>query len=354
MSQNEREDYAKWEADVGRNNNKDDVTDSPSHTPVVPLYQAKIVDAAKHDPILIGLANQVKNETLTQDWETTISFFDPCHVRYRRTRGPGIGLSSHVELFLCPTSESRSRVFLFNIMGSLVKEDHKEDLENEKADKTFVIQKLVPIIQRLQRAMKPSSWKTAFLRRMIRKNVPFGHGFAHQIFDGDGIFLHYQGNRMKAADLTFRDYSTPSSCDVLLNAYRRFLDSAARNTPDKQISSAVVGTGMYGQDLLRSEMLDRYNTHTKHCPDCLRALQRTRQARARNDIATTALIGSAGASTVISVLSSLAPARRLTLLSAGVGGALWVAVKLLLLREKKLAKKVQSFLFEDYVHADKD
>ena len=239
-------------------------------------------------------------------------------------------------------------------MGSLVKEDHKEDLENEKADKTFVIQKLVPIIQRLQRAMKPSSWKTAFLRRMIRKNVPFGHGFAHQIFDGDGIFLHYQGNRMKAADLTFRDYSTPSSCDVLLNAYRRFLDSAARNTPDKQISSAVVGTGMYGQGLLRSEMLDRYNTHTKHCPDCLRALQRTRQARARNDIATTALIGSAGASTVISFLSSLAPARRLTLLSAGVGGALWIAVKLLLLREKKLAKKVQSFLFEDYVHADKD
>jgi hypothetical protein len=117
---------------------------------------------------------------------------------------------------------------------------------------------------------------------------------------------------MKEFSLTFRDYSTPSSADVLLNAYRRFLDTAAtktRNAGLASVADAVVGTGNYGDDAPRSEMLDRYNTHTVNCPVCLTTLKKARRSMSRIQALKTAMLGAAGASAT--ALATLAVASRL-------------------------------------------
>jgi hypothetical protein len=105
---------------------------------------------------------------------------------------------------------------------------------------------------------------------------------AHNFFDGDGIFLHKQGNRMKVADLTYKDYSTPASADVLLKQYRRFLDTAAKETRKvglDSIADAAVGTESYGDDAQRSELLDWYNAHTTKCSVCMKSLQKARRKK---------------------------------------------------------------------------
>jgi pheophorbide a oxygenase len=302
--------------------------------PVLPRYQAEIIDAAKHDPVFLGMP-QFGN---TSEWTTTIAFFDPCHVRYRRCRGPG--QSSHVELFMCPTSEGQSRVFLYNIFS----------------------QPPVSPVVKPSMAQRFKVLKGSVEKRVFKPGAADGHLFTHQIFDGDGIFLNKQGNRMKDGGLSFRDYSTPSSADVLLNVYRRFLDAAARKTRDANLTSsaeAVVGMGQYGDDLERAVMLDRFNTHTKDCPTCSSALKQTRKNRSRVQRLQTAMQGAAGASTtafvalgVMRIASvSLAPAVLPIVSVATI--ASWLASYASVQAEGKLDKRINQFLFEDYVHADK-
>lgn len=188
------------------------------------------------------------------------------------------------------------------------------------------------------------------------------HMMAHQIFDGDGIFLHKQGNRMKEAGLSYKDYSTPSSADVLLNAYRRFLQRAAiitRQFGEISCSNAVVGTEKYGDDAPRSEMLDRYNTHTVHCPTCLAALKKARVTKGRLHAFKMALYSAFGVSTILTMYTysfkksfPLVPAAFIRLLTTttGLTGLFSVIVNWL---GNRLDQQIYSFLFVDYIHADK-
>lgn len=333
LSQEEREKNAEWEREH---------SDTP---PVLPRYQAEIVDAAKHDPIYLGFP-KIGNTSI---WTTTIGYYDPCHVRYRRYRGPG--QSSHVELFLCPTSEGRSRVFLFNVF---------ETPPKPPTIKVPVLQSIKSLLQ-----LKPLKNRIQSLidKRLLKPGQADGHLFTHQIFDGDGIFLHKQGNRMKEAGLSFRNYSTPSSADVLLNAYRRFLDLAARKTREINLVSsadAVVGMSQYGDDLERSIMLDRFNTHTKDCPICSSALKQTRKNRSRVQRFQTAAQGAAGASTTallalgMSRIASVSMASAVLPVATATTMATWLASYAATKAEDKLSQRIEQFLFEDYVHADKN
>jgi phenylpropionate dioxygenase-like ring-hydroxylating dioxygenase large terminal subunit len=324
---------------------------NPEGQVVLPTFQAEIIQAAQHDPILKGILTTGMGDPRDADnWTTTIAFYDPCHVRYRRWRGPG--LSSHVELFLCPTSEGRSRVFLYNVVESMLP---------SKLEKKSTLQQYISI------ALKPSAWpsgvKMALVKKLFDPRRAAGHMITHKIFDGDGIFLHKQGNRMKQAGLSFRDYSTPSSADALLNAYRRFIDiiaSKTRETGLEDIADAVVGSAEYGDDAPRSEMLDRYNTHTIKCPQCMTALRQTRAKKTRVRILQTALQGATGTS--LTALTTLVAVTRFATVSltpgvirtvAGMAAATCLGSIATAHAEKRLDKDINQFLFEDYVHAEK-
>jgi hypothetical protein len=105
LSESERTKNAEWENEFY--SNTEDI--------VLPIFQAEIVDAAKHDPIFKSSPN-IAADVDPKTWTTTIAYYDPCHVRYRRWRGSAV----HVELFLCPKSEGRSHVFLFNAFEAIL------------------------------------------------------------------------------------------------------------------------------------------------------------------------------------------------------------------------------------------
>ncbi|KAL7529937.1 hypothetical protein ACHAWF_003165 [Thalassiosira exigua] len=346
LSRDEREERSLWECEEA----------GEGHAPVLPVFQAEIVDAARHDPVHMMAAKGLPSN-VTDSWSTTIGYYEPCHVRYRRDKGPGGG-GSHVELFFCPIEEGKSRVFLFNIFkrGSPSSPPPAAD---------------APLLTRAVHWCKPSTWKEKATRALIKKFLTGerGHLLSHSIFDGDGVFLQMQGRRMKSAGLSYRDYSTPSSADVLLNAYRRFLDRAARRTREelgrdgKAVADAVTGDGAYGDDGIdRSVLLDRYNTHTKHCPICLSALRKARRRRARAEAIGAASRGAAGASAAATgvLLATVrggtsatwaGPVLRASATAlAGAVAAAWAGER----SRRKRGAEVDAFLFEDYVHAEKN
>ncbi|CAB9530575.1 Pheophorbide a oxygenase [Seminavis robusta] len=318
----------------------------------IPTFQAEVVDAAQYDPILMRQAKASGDVAVTKSWTTTIGYFGPSHVRYRRDRGDQGEV--HVELFLCPTTEGKSRVFLFNVM---VPGKQQPPVNTAKPH----------LGQKLWNNLKPSTWKQRMMKRILQNFFAGerGHLASHSIFDGDGIFLHKQGNRMKQAKKSYQDYSTPSSADILLNAYRRWLDQVAQKTRANgldAVSQSVVGSNAYAadDDTARSLLLDRYNTHTKDCPLCLASLQKKRRQNARLQVLQTALQGATGASMTLFLVAlaaaqasgvRLAPLlRALGFATAGTfGGSLWSRQQ-----QEKLDKKINSFIFEDYIHAEKN
>lgn len=355
QSELEREANSAWEKEY------DDDYVRDEFDVVLPTFQVAVENALENDPIFKSFPSarkQQSGDSVESPWTTTISFYAPNHVRYRRI--PGTAPASHVELFLCPTSEGRSRVFLVNCFDGILPSSEKA------ANDTTTISQRPPLHQRVFHAMKPSTIKTSIKQKIMKKvfnpNNPYMHMINHEIFDGDGIFLHKQGNRMKVANLSYKDYSTPSSADILLNAYRRYLGQAARQTKQmglEDVANAIVGENNYGNDLSRSVMLDRYNTHTKNCPVCRNALKKKRKQKGRVAVLQTALQGSVGASTLalaVSLVSPIdickVPSTRLASAMAAVitVTASWMTGKYI----GKLEKDIEKFIFQDYIHAEKD
>lgn len=218
--------------------------------------------------------------------------------------------------------------------------------------------------QVLKEWVTPSVIKSKIQKSIMAKifTPVWGHMMGHQIFDGDGIFLHMQGDRMEREGLTYRDYET-SSADVLVNAFRRYLQSAVELTrkagKDKMADAAASPHG-YDSPLPRSQMLDRYESHTKNCNICAPALAEKQSKKGRLSTAQAILLGSVGASAtvlagaalVVVTSEAVIPATVLgtaTIALASTVGASVAASK----AQKKLDKEIQSFFFEDYVHADK-
>jgi len=319
----------------------------------VPLFQAQVKDAAQHDPIFLGMAKSMGPSRVPSNSTTTIAFFDPCHVRYHRVSMNDMAVD--VQLFMCPTSAGKSRVMLFNVFESFL--PPLNATVDEITQKTFK-ERLASLSPKAVIAKA----KKSLIGRLFSPGSVKSHMMSHAIFDGDGIFLHKQGDRMRRSGLTFRDYSTPSSADVLLNAYRRYLDSSAKQAADRGATSAYesVGSEQYFDDEARSQLLDRYESHTVHCKVCSDALETCWRRRDRLAVASTALAGAAGTSwTALTALSAIA-------LSSGVSIApifLRVAALAALsttagsVAAARAATKQHSesekFLFEDYVHADK-
>lgn len=138
-----------------------------------------------------------------------ISFFAPQHVRYERRPRPGA--AANVELFLCPTAQGRSRVFLFNAFAA----GARPAVPASRMAR-LLLSKAVGAVRRLLVGGPPP-------RSFGAPGTVADHMLSHLIFDGDGIFLHYQGQRMAERGLSFRDYFTPTSAGALV---LRFLDTS--------------------------------------------------------------------------------------------------------------------------------
>ena len=97
-------------------------------------------------------------------------------------------------------------------------------------------------------------------------------------------------------------------------------------------------------------MLDRYNSHTKHCSVCQKELGRYEKKRGAVAIFKTALVGAGGASAaaLIGALSVDLPAAvaRAAAISTVTSTLGFTALSR---RETALERKIQSFKFEDYI-----
>lgn len=198
---------------------------------------------------------------------------------------------------------------------------------------------------------------------------------------GRGQYGHKKNkDKEKSPSLSYRDYQTPSSADVLVNAFRRYVtlsvkkdddsdnDDINNNTIDDSIIDSVQPTKVkYDTDNIpRSKILDRYESHTKNCPLCRNALKKGRQREKILSVLHTALIGSTGASFIISFISSVITASTTSSTAAFVGISKMIAkiaFGAMLVTGgsafgiSKLQQIVrdynQQFIFVDYIHADK-
>jgi len=298
-----------------------------------PLFEAFLEHAGDWDPLF-----KVSPRPVGPEATLNLGFYDPCHVRYTRRKTPGNDSgTSYVALYVCPTSSTKSRVFLFNVAPKF----------------------------------EPMGIKGKLLAEIIkRKFTPvFSHQISHKIFDGDGIFLHKQGDRMQRLGLNYKDYHTPAAADVMVNAFRRYNDVACKRTAaiaglESMAEAAMPPPGSYKDNLPRSQMLDRYESHTKNCKICSAALKSAQQKQKRLQIVQTALIGATGVSLTTLMGSALwmvscafplgAIPSAIARLSAATSASLLGASMWLSKRKEKRQQEIQQFLFEDYIHAEKD
>ncbi|CAM9204588.1 unnamed protein product, partial [Heterosigma akashiwo] len=336
-------------------------TKATTETPISPIFQAQLTNASDHDPMFLSLSKQ--GFQVPADASCTIAYYDPCHVRYRRVRG---GMGQHVELFMTPTRAGHSRVVLYNPAEAFLPPLNPSQNKDKKTVKDWIA------------SFSPAALKTKVQKKIITKlfdpTTSRSHMFSHQIFDGDGIFLNKQGDRMRRRNLSFKDYSTPTEADIMVNAFRRYLDRAAQKTEQAGhalASSTVVspsasdhvgcGQNHYIDDNDRAKLLDRYQSHTSSCPVCSQDLKKAQRRQKLWSLLQVALVGAAGSSSTVltgaaalsflgasSVPAALFPLSGAALVSMALGAVL--AGK----KEKQLDAIIQKFYFEDYIHAEKD
>jgi len=385
LSQSQRQTIAQQMVQLYHDPNHNNPSTSLTQALVVPTYQATVLDAARHDPELVSAFHQ--NPFLQQyaQKEAAVShvgFFAPHHVRYHRN--PGVlseqgGRAYEIQLFMCPTTAGKSRVFLMAPFEQRL--PPLSEMATEDKVKTTTTNATSPTATTTTN--NPRTKLKSLLRRAnLRKKggrvaVPpyFSHMIVHDIFDGDGIFLHMQGDRMLRSNATFRNYQTPTSSDAMVNLYRRWLKRATDASLEHgQLLAAAAVSGNYGDTTSRAEMLDRYHSHTQFCPLCRTSLQQLEQEQSRKKVMATAFTGAAGAlgvgfvsSLTIGFASSLwmilfqkvwhgmATGMLRMSLSMGVGAVASLAI--LGQIQKRLGwleTEIRKFYFEDYVHAEID
>ena len=194
---------------------------------------------------------------------------------------------------------------------------------------------------------------------------------------GRGQYGHKKNkDKEKSPSLSYRDYQTPSSADVLVNAFRRYVTLSVKKDDDNDdindtINDSIIDSVQptkvkYDTDNIpRSKILDRYESHTKNCPLCRNALKKGRQREKILNVVHTALIGSTGASFIVSFISCITASttsstadlvgisKMIAKIAFGVmivtGGSAFGISKL-----QQIVKDYnQQFIFVDYIHADK-
>ena len=320
---------------------------------VLPRYQVEIKqgEAQYSDPIftynLMGTNEADENST------SHLAFYPPSHIRYHRT--PKSGLSSNTELFVSPQSAGKCRVIIFNPFEGGMK---KLRIDAAKRKKKFEF--LSNIGQYLLRKV--------ILKKFMGVN---NHLLTSDVFDGDNIFLAMQGQRLAKNRLDYKDYMMPSSADTLSKMFRKWLDLAAeatRRTECKQaenIIESAVGFSLDGSSPYtanpqqsRRELLDRYNSHTKNCPICSKALSRLEKRKKILNFALPTFFGATGASLIYSILSAgifesaHVPSKLIAKMSNRLLGSCILMSALSVLLKSKVEKSIRKFHYVEHTHQD--
>jgi hypothetical protein len=185
------------------------------------------------------------------------------------------------------------------------------------------------------------------------------------VFDGDNIFLAQQGERLAKNGLSYSDYRVSSSADTLSKIFRMWLDNAAeatRRTKDKHadlIVEAAVGVSLDGaspypavSQLSRRELLDRYESHTKNCKICSKALLKLEKKQRFLKILQPTLFGATGASFIALVLSTFIdsvsnlPSK---LIMRMFGSSLLLSIMSIFLKTRT-EKSIQKFYYQPHSH----
>ena len=185
-------------------NDNEDSSSYPST--VTPLYEVEIMNASRSDPVLLSMKG-------TPDTATAhVGFYQPCHVRYNRVV-PDIQ-SSQVILYFCPTSSTKSRVFLMNVFER--KEKKQEVVDEDTSSPELLIETAEvssstststssstptpttaskePLLSSFYKRLKSIIQKKLFQIIIKIKFTPtYMHLMNHKIFDGDGtLTLRYR------------------------------------------------------------------------------------------------------------------------------------------------------------------
>lgn len=280
------------------------------------MYQAELQNAASADPIFQNL-----NLDIAEKATSFISYFPPNHFRIHRQRE----WSSSQDFFLVPIAQGKTRMFYFNPLECALKGSNNGGF-------------LLSSIQR--KLLDPTTVRT--------------HMFIHDMFDSDGAFLQLQGDRMKRSDLTYKDYSTPSSADLMVTAYRQYMEDAVKKTNEdprkdtlaNSVRIADLPPGMDPQPVL----LDR-QSHTQSCRVCQAALKKTQRLHKRLEVLLTAFVGASGASSVMALTIGLASRQiglNITLMKTVLLSAFFSAVAALGVSKwkERTMHRLQRYFFE--------
>jgi len=323
---------------------------------VLPAYQVEIQKGLAQftDPI-IAINFMGKNEG-DENSTSYLGFYPPSHIRYHRT--PKSNLAGNTELFVCPQSAGRCRVLIFNpFEGGMERLQEKEEHAGDGKKKRM----------RLLSKLGNYLLRKVILSKFLGTN---NHLLTSDVFDGDNIFLAQQGERLAKNGLDHTDYLAPTSADTLSFMFRRWLDRSADVTRKQPSSTNAVqidniveaaggvssdGTSLYGtvSQMPRRELMDRYNSHTKDCPVCSKALAKLERRKNLLNYICQTLFGTTGASLVAAALS-----KQITDCRIVTGAAVKASLILLLLSalmekiKRNTAKTIEKFYFVDHSHQD--
>jgi len=335
---------------------------------VLPAYQVEIQKGLAQDADPIIAINFMGANEGDENSTSYLGFYPPAHIRYHRT--PKNGIASNTDIFVCPQTAGKCRVMIFNpFEGGMEQLQDKVDEPSSSAGKK----------QRFHLLSKLGNYllRKVILSKFLGTN---NHLLTSDVFDGDNIFLAQQGNRLARNGLDHTDYLVPTSADTPSKIFRRWLDRSADATRRLSVSSshcaspsaaqlenmveAAVGfmsdgTSPYTviSDMSRRELLDRFDSHTKDCPVCSKALATLERRKKILKYISPAVLGMAGASFVATALSSfLMDSGTVTGVAAKVSAK---ALGLLLLLsasievlKRRTASTIEKFHFDDHSHQD--
>jgi phenylpropionate dioxygenase-like ring-hydroxylating dioxygenase large terminal subunit len=297
-------------------------TSSAALLPFPPLFQASVVNASLADPVFRSM-----NMDIPTTASSTLAFYAPNHIAIRRNRKTG--RASSQELFLCPLERGKTRVFLFHTFEQVLWDEQNKATRNQSPMRTW-IEWFVPALQR--NILNPTSARY--------------HRFVNSILDRSVVIPHQQQAYRRRQ--SFRDYSTPSSADVMVKAVAAYLEKAIELTmanPRKvSLANSVLSSDL-PEHLQRPILLDR-QSHTKQCRVCQIALKETQRLHRRLEMLQPALIGTIGASSGLAVLAAFTTnvtvfrvvvASTVAAILALVGVSRW---------KQHVVAQLQSFFFE--------
>jgi hypothetical protein len=272
------------------------------------------------------------NMDISATASSTVAFYAPNHIAIRRNRKAG--RASSQEIFLCPLERGKTRVFVFHTFEQVLWDEQQREEQNQGMSSPMRtwMQWLVPTVQR--NILNPTSVRY--------------HRFMNSVLDRTAI-VPLQQQRAYRKRRSFRDYSIPSSTDVMVKAVAAYLEEAIELTmanPRKASLATSVLSSDLPDHLQRPILLDR-QSHTKNCRVCQTAQKETQRLHRRLEMLYKGLIGTIGASTGFAILAAfttnvavvrvvMASAVAATLASVGV--ARW---------KQHVFSQLKSFFFED-------